>query len=75
MPSAVPARNKTKVITARVPVTRPAKVKGPSLSKQIAGTAISAGAQFGCSHLTGYQKDLCHQGTGIIGNGIMGIKF
>jgi len=53
----------------RVAAKKPSSnTKKPS-NKQLVTSGISAAAQFGCSHLTGLQKTVCQQGSGILGFG------
>jgi len=63
---------KPRVVTATVrskPVPKVASARKPSSNsgkKSLVSGGISAAAQFGCSHLSGVQKTLCQQGSGIL---------
>lgn len=60
------ASRRPSAITAPVQAAKPVKAKTPSTAKKIATTSVNLAAQFGCSHLNGYQKTLCQQGSGAL---------
>lgn len=79
-PQAQPARTasilpkRSNVTTAPVNVSKPLAVKGPSVAQQLLTAGAGAAANYGCSPLVGYQRDLCLQGANV-GAGMLSTKF
>lgn len=72
-PKAAPAQTQAPIasrrpyaITAAVRPFKAVKVKRKSTARKILGTGANLVSQFGCSHLNGYQKTLCQQGSGAL---------
>lgn len=71
---ALPVRKST-VLTAPVVNAKPLAVKTPSTAQKVLTVGANAAAQYGCSYLTGFQKELCLQGSGIVTNGLTSLKL